>query len=237
MVQGRGDTVLNVNEIPRAGTTTAKNMSQRLGQKYGVDPSLLYTSAMEEGMSALFKNKITGIDTKGRKPSDPNYMEMGWNKDYSVKHESLGLNTFNERYPELVQGGYLPKDFKKNFSNEGFRSVESAMEAKAALMKFHYDDIDKYARQNGIALSPKARDFFALADYSGGEGMGHKMLSDYSRNGYLENDKFLQNRPVSGTGLSAASYGPTKTGDEGAYAHLMHKMKLRDAIKNEGYFQ
>src|ERR1700677_1247184 len=55
-LQGRGDTVLRVNDIPRTGTDTMKNLTTKVGNQYGIDPALLYSSSMEEGASGLFKN-------------------------------------------------------------------------------------------------------------------------------------------------------------------------------------
>src|SRR6202021_119665 len=42
-LEGRGDTVLKTNEIPRTGTDTMKNISTTMGKKYGIDPALLYS--------------------------------------------------------------------------------------------------------------------------------------------------------------------------------------------------
>jgi hypothetical protein len=238
-LEGRGDTVLKVNDVPRAGSSTAKNISTKAASQYGVDPALLYSSAMEEGLSGLFKDRGTGLDTKHRKPGDFGYQDFYSDKEYPVAgKESLGLNTFADRFPDLVKGGYLPKDFSKNFrQTEGapgemknnFKNVESAMQAKAAMLKYHYDDIDSYAAHRGIKLSPKARDFFALAEYNGGEGTGHSMLNDYYNNGQLEGDKFLQQRPTSGKGLKDTSY-------KDVYDHVNRRVKMASALKEQSLF-
>jgi len=238
-LEGRGDTVLKVNEIPRGSTLSAKVLSAQAASKYGIDPALLYSSAMEEGMSGLFKDKNTGIDTKHRKPTDVGYQDFYGDKDFPVNGDwSFGLNTFSDRYPDLVKKGYLPSSFVNNFrgpKNEGqwnkndFKDAGSAMQAKAAMLKYHYDDIDSYARQRGITLSPKARDFFALAEYNGGEGTGHQMLNDYYNNGHLEGDKFLESRPTTGKGLKSTSY---KT----VYDNVSRRLKMREGLKSEGLF-
>lgn len=245
-LEGRGDTVLKINETPRGASDTMKNMAVKYGQQYGIDPALLHASAMEEGASGLFKNK-DGTDTKGRKPGDFGYQDYFGDKDFPVNGgQSFGFTTFAERFPDLVKGGYLPKEFANNFrgkTNEGqysandFKSTDAAMQAKAAMLKMHYDDIDSYAKKRGVALSPKARDFFALADYNGGEGTGHQMLNDYYNNGYLKDDKFLEKRPTSGKGLKESSYGAVSSTNEGIYAHVARRLKMRDNLKEQSLFQ
>lgn len=250
-LEGRGDTVLKVNEVPRTGTDTMKNISTAMGKKYGIDPALLYSSAMEEGASGLFKN-ANGKDTQGRSPGQQGYQDYYGDKDFPINGgQSFGFQTFAERFPDLVKKGYLPADFAKNFRGtkasaadpdpqhdaNNFKDVQSAMEAKAALLKYHYDDIDSYAKARKITLSPKARDFFAMADYNGGEGSGHQMLNDYYNNGYLENDKFLDKRPTTGKGLSASSYGPTATGNEGMYAHIARRLKMASNLKEQALIE
>lgn len=236
-LEGRGDTILKVNEIPRTGNDTAKNISQKAASKFGIDPALLYTSFMEEGGSGLFKDKGTGIDTKHRKPTDFGYQDYFGDKDYPINGgQSFGFNTFAERYPDLVKGGYLPKDFSKNFrgkGNEGqysandFKDVQSAMVAKAALLKYNYDYVDKYASKKGIELSDKARDFFALAAYNGGEGAVLKRLVKYKDAGLLENDKFLKQRPEMEKNIP---------NNLDVYGHVVPRIKRRDALKEQKHF-
>jgi hypothetical protein len=248
-LEGRGDTVLKVNEVPRGASDTIKNLATKSGKQYGIDPALLYSSMMEEGASGLFKNQSGNKDTKGRSPGQFGYQDLYYDKDFPVSgNNSFGLNTFADRFPDLVKKGLLPAEFAKNFrgaksenidqdlGRDDFKDTNSAVQATAALLKNHYDDIDSYAKQRGIKLSPKARDFFALADFNGGEGSGHKMLNDYYNNGYLENDKFLEKRPTSGKGLTASSYGPTQLGNEGMYNHIARRLKMASALKEQGLF-
>jgi hypothetical protein len=208
-------------------------MATDAASKLGIDPALLYTSAMNEGMSGLWGDKDGNIVTSG----NDKFPVSGYN--------SFGLDNFSDAYPALVKKGYLPADFQNNFSKrvippqEGdnktavnsadFKDTKSALMAKAAMMKMEYDDIDSYAKQRKITLSPKARDFFALVDYNGGEGTGHSMLNDYYNNGYLEGDKFLQNRPTTGKGLKADSY---KT----VYNNILQRISMRDALKEQQLF-
>jgi hypothetical protein len=236
-LEGRGDTVLKVNDVPRTGTDTAKNISKKAASQYGIDPALLYSSFMEEGGSGLFKDRGTGIDTKHRKPTDFGYQDYYGDKDYPINGgQSLGFQTFSTRFPDLVKGGYLPKDFSKNFrgkGNEGqysaddFKDVQSGIRAKAAMLKYHYDDVDSYAAHRGIKLSPKARDFFALAEYNSGEGGGHMLMHEYNKNGLLEGDRFLNERPES------SKKAPEK---DDIWSHVTRRMKMASNLKEQTLF-
>lgn len=243
-LEGRGDTVLKVNEIPRGASDTARNIATKSGKQYGVDPALLYSSAMEEGMSGLFKNQSGNKDTKGRTPDQFGYQDYYGDKDFPINGgQSFGFQTFAERFPDLVKKGYLPQSFASNFRGakasaadpdethdaNNFKTADAALQAKAAMLKYHYDDVDSYAKQRKITLSPKARDFFALAEYNGGEGTGHQMLNDYYNNGYLKDDKFLQARPTSGTGLKATSY-------KDVYDHVNRRLTMAANLKEQKLF-
>lgn len=237
-LEGRGDTVLKVNEVPRGATDTAKNISVKYGKQYGIDPALLYSSAMEEGMSGLFKDK-SGVDTKGRKPTDFGYQDYYGDKQYPINGgQSFGFNTFTDRFPDLVKKGYLDKSFASNFrgsANEGqfnkadFKSTDAAMQAKAAMLKYHYDDVDSYAAHRGIKLSPKARDFFALAEYNGGEGSGHLLMHQYNEKGLLEGDKFLEKRPDEGD--------KKKPDNLDIWGHVTRRTKMANALKEQALFE
>lgn len=242
-LEGRGDTIMKLNEIPRAGSDTAKNIAIKAASPYGIDPALLHASAMEEGASGLYKD-LNGKDTKGRKPGDFGYQDYYGDKQFPINGgQSFGFQTFSERFPDLVKKGYLSKDFENQFrgskpaqgadaavsSPNNFKTAEGAMQAKAAMLKYHYDDTDSYAKARGIKLSPKARDFFALAEYNGGEGTGHQMMNDYYNNGQLEGDKFLDKRPTSGRGLKETSY-------KDVYDHVNRRLKMASALKEQQLF-
>lgn len=224
LMSGRGDTPLRIHEIPSWGRTDSKQMAINSAKTVGLDPALLYSSAMEEGMSGLY------ADSKG--------MVNTWseNKDYPVSgYKNLGVDNFYDAYPGLVKKGYLPADFKNQFvksphTNEkgesvnsaDFKTPEAGMQAKAAMVRASRDEIDDYATKNNIKLSPKARDFFMLVSYNAGEGNAQKMMKSYNQKGYLKNDDFLNKRP-----------------DEswaGPYENVMRRLKMRDALKQETYF-
>ena len=225
----RGDTVLRINEVPGWGSTTAKNMSVNTAKKFGFDPALFYASAMEEGMSGLFKNEKGLANYSG----DMNYPTEG--------SYGFGLDNFVPLFPELVKRGYLPADFKDKFkpvkydepgfteNSANYKSPDDALMAKAAFMKYNQDEVDNYAKEMGITLSPKARSFFTLINYNAGAGNGRKMLRDYFNAGALKDDAFLKNRPVSGPGLKQTSW-------EQPYTNIIRRFKMADALRSEGYF-
>lgn len=240
-LEGRGDTVLKLNEVPRGGSDTMKNISTKAAKQYGLDPALLYSSAMEEGASGLFKNK-SGEDTKHRKPGEPGYEDDFGDKEYPISGgNSFGFQTFNGRFPDLVKKGLLPKDFESKFRNKDakiepgkveaandFKTVEDAMQAKAAMMKYGQSFVDDYAKEHNIKLTDKAKEYFTLAWFNGGEGAVHKM-TQYEKEGYLKDDKFLKEEPKE----DEANKG--KSND--VYGHTIRRIKMRDALRNENLFE
>lgn len=244
LMASRGDTPLRVNEIPRFGSDTSKNLSEKAYGALGIDPALGYASAMEEGMSAEFPDK----------DGDYKFDDSG-NKDYPVTGSATyGLDTFVSRFPELVQKGYLPASFKSQFiplktedksytqDSALYKTADAALQAKAAFLKSNYDEVDDYIKSHKIPLSPRARDFFALANYNAGKGVGLQMIADYNKNGYLKNDAFMSERPTKGEGLSDKSYGPTydehgkQTGD-GVYTNVKRRVLMAEALRKEGLFK
>lgn len=222
--EGYGDIPLRVNERPYKGTDTSKNIAIAAAKSTGIDPALIYTSSMVEGASGLFPNK------EGK-------VRYGDDKDYPVQGSAFGLNQFYDRIPEMIQKGYLPKnfDYKKYVPSEDektnnpnvttnsalFRTANDAMLAHAARLKLDYDEIDDYAKKQGISISPAARDFFALAHFN--SGLGKQMLKKYNDNGYLKGDAFLKARPDE-------SY-------KDIYDHVILRIKERDALKKEKLFE
>lgn len=245
LMQGRGDTPLRLNEVPEYGTDTAKNTAIKSAKGVGLDPAILHASAMEEGLGGWFADKN----------GEYSYERSGKSDKFPVNSSVvLGLDQVRDRIKEFQQKGYLPADFQKHYTNSEVHdknttdndidldSVESGMALKAAYLKSNYDEIDNFVKQKGITLSPKARDFFALANYNAGKGVGLQMLSDYNKNGYLKNDAFMNARPTNGEGLRASSYGPTyddkgkQTGD-GVYTNVLRRVKMAEALKKEGLFE
>lgn len=223
LMEGRGDTPLRINETMDEASDTAKNLTIKAAKPLGLDPALLYSSSMEEGMSGLFKDKNGESDFSG-------------NKDYPTPgYKNFGLDDFADKVPALVRKGYLSKDFSNQFvkhvqTNEqgrqvnsaDFKSPDVALQAKAAVVKDFQDQTDDYAKKNGIQLSPKAREFFALAAYNGGAGNMRKMMSEYNKKGALKDDNFINNQET----------GSYKT----IHTNISRRLLMRDALSNEGLF-
>jgi hypothetical protein len=230
LMSGRGDTPLRINEIPAWGKGKAKDLAIAASQKLGLDPAVLYSSAMEEGMSGIYPHVFKGREKDGL------LVQSSGNKDYPVSgYINFGLDNFADAFPGLVKKGYLPPDFQNQFmksreinekkmpvNSANFKNPESALTAKAAMMRASRDDIDEFASKNKIPLSPKARDFFTLIHYNAGSGSAQQMLQSYNSKGYLKGDTFLNKQPD-------ASWG-------GPYENVIRRLKMAEALRNEGYF-
>jgi hypothetical protein len=228
LMSGRGDTPLRINEIPGTykDTLSAKQIALNASGSLGLDPALLYSSAMEEGMSGLYPNKQGEVDFSG-------------DEDFPVSgYQSFGLDTFSDAFPDLVKKGYLPKEFEKEFKKhvepprEGdnkvavnsayFSNAENAFKAKAAMIRNSRDELSDYAAKNKINLSDKAKDFFTLISFNAGPGNARKMLREYNTMGVLKNDSFLQKRPSKSWAVP--------------YENAIRRVQMADALREEGYF-
>lgn len=233
-LQGRGDTVLKVNEVPRGASGPIKEVATKAAKQYGIDPALLYSSFMEEGGSGLFKNK-DGTDTRHRKPGEYGYQAFYGDKEFPINgNESLGMPNFNQVFPDLVSKGYLPKDFKEKFrgkdgefSGNDFKTLDDGLKAKAAWMKMSYDEVDAYAKEKGIELSKKAKDFFALADFNSGENF-KKILKRYNDEGLLKDDKFLKEHPHKDEKIEEK---------DDVWAHVQRRLYMANNLKKEKHFE
>lgn len=234
-MQGRGDTPLRINEVPFTAhdRLPIKQSASNAAKRLGLDPALFYSSAMEEGMSGMFKKGYEG-ETFFNSSSYDDYPVSGF--------AGIGLDTFGGRFPELVKKGYLPADFQKKFkmalnTNEkgeavqsgDFRSVEDALMAKAAMTRLSRDEVDNYAKSHNIQLSPKARDFFTYINYNAGAGNAQKMLMDYYNAGALKDDAFLKERPTKGGHLKTTSW-------KQPYDNVIRRVKMAQALMDEGYY-
>lgn len=228
LMSGRGDTPLRINEIP--GTykdkLTSKQIAVNASGKLGLDPALLYSSAMEEGMSGLYPNNEGQVDFSG----DENYPVSGY--------QSFGLDTFSDAFPTLVKKGYLPQEFEKEFKKkvepprEGdnkvavnsadFSNADAGFRAKAAMTKNYRDEVEDFASKNKIKLSDKAKDFFTLVSFNAGPTNARKMLKEYNSIGALKGDSFLKNRPSKSWAVP--------------YENVIRRIQMADALKAEGYF-
>jgi len=235
-VQGRGDAPLRLNEVPNVQNEklTVKQSSLNAGKKLGLDPVLLYASAMEEGVSGMFKK---GYEGEG-------YFNSSSYEDFPISgFAGVGLDNFADSFKGLVKKGYLPADFEKKFrrtimTNEkgqethsgDFKTIEDVFQAKAAMMKDSEDQVVNYAKRNNINLSPEAKRFFSLINYNAGEGNAQKMLVDYEKAGVLKDNSFLKARPTKGGNLKDTSW-------KQPYDNVMRRWKMAEALKQEGLFE
>lgn len=237
LMAGRGDTPLRINEIPAWGKGKSRDLAVTASQGLDIDPAVLYSSAMEEGMSGIYPHVFKGREKDGL------LVQSSSNKDYPVSgYINFGVDNFADAYPGLVKKGYLPADFQNNFvksrevneknmpvNSANFRNPEAALRAKAAMLRSSRDDVDEYATKKGLKLSPKARDFFSLVNYNAGSGNARQMLEEYNEAGYLKDDSFLKERPAKGGRLKATSW-------QQPYENVIRRLKMAEALRNEGYF-
>lgn len=230
LVSGRGDTPLRINENPAWGKSSSKALSVETAKKLGLDPEILYASAMEEGMSGLYPHVFKGREKDGL------LVQSSGDKEYPISgYMSFGLDRFGETYPGLIKKGYLPADFEGRFKkvpkvNEkledvmsaDFKSPEDALLAKAATMRISKDEIEDYISKNKVNLSPEAKKFFTLVSYNAGAGNARKMLDEYNKAGYLKSDDFLKKRPSESWKVP--------------YENVMRRIQMARALREEGYF-
>lgn len=176
-----------------------KNVSSQTG----LDPAFLAANAMQEGMNDVIINK--------RKGKFMDYTEF---EDYPVSgYAYYGLDTFGSKYPELVKKGYLPTDFNKNFvpnqkKNEKqqdimsaeFKTNKDALLAKSAMIRDIADNVDEYAKKNGINLEPKAKNYFIMSAYNGGFGNA-KIMMDEMKGSNVSQSEFISKGLTSRKGV------------------------------------
>lgn len=199
-----------------------------------VDPALLYSSAMEEGMSG-------SVDEKASERASANYVDWSEkNKDKAQDYPvdgfyNYGLDQFAKQAPELEKKGYLPKGFSKSFTefpaeNEkhekitgaAFDTDANALIAKSAMLRQSKDQLEGYLKKENIKLSDKQKDFFTLSAYNYGDEGVKKMIKSYEEKGYLKDDKFLD------THFKPASY-------EGVYKNVQSRLQSAKQLKDEKY--
>lgn len=156
--------------------------------KSGINPSLLFSSAYQEGMNKAILSPDTvseaftmaekkGLDTKTF-PVDGFY--------------NYGLDTFGDRYANLKK--YLPPGFETEFKVFGaknekgepiktaaFKTNEGALIAKAAMLRQAADSLAQFAKEKKIVVAPEDMDYFTLAQYNGGPANARHMLLEYAK--------------------------------------------------------
>lgn len=230
---------------------TVKQSVYKAAKSTKINPALLYTSAMEEGLNtAIYQPdnaRSTSYDVMkdnldiAKKVNKSDIGGADWEKKYPIDgFNAYGLDTFGDNAKDLIKKGYLPKDFgDKNYSvfegiNEkgkkvptaAFASHQDALTAKAAMIRQSQDQLDTYNKKKGYKLSDQGRDFFTLANYNGGEGTMQKMLDLYNTKGYLKNDAYLNPTFKPGKG----EYGEP-------YKNVQKRIQNKKVLEDEGYFK
>lgn len=222
------------DDLPFSGTNV-KQAVYSAANSTGVDPSLLFASSMEEGMSKDIDDpqrtsKAYNTATDKKKLFDK--------EKYPVDgYQAFGLDTFSSQAPELIKKGYLPKDFNKNYkafiapnekgalvNSAAFTTEDAALQAKAAMLRNTRDNLQDYEDKNKIELTPKQLDFFNLVGYNAGEGTMKDMIKSYNEKGYLKDDKFLTDDK-----FKPASYPDP-------YTYAQRRLVNRDRLNDEGHF-
>lgn len=234
---GYGDIPLRVNEKPYWGSDTSKNLAIREAKKVGIDPALFYASSMIEGQSGLYPGARKDLNGQVQYTGDKEYpVSALW---------SFGLDSLQDYLPALKKKGYLPADFEKNYKvwdkagspagpeyraeNVMFKNADAGIQAKAAMMKAFYDELDDYAKNKNLKLTPAQRDFFTLAHFNSG-AHGYQMLDAYNKAGLLKDEKFLEKMPILPiSGVSPALH-------KQIYSNVLPRILAAKGLKNEGYF-
>lgn len=225
---------LETKKLPFSHSTVKKAI-YNAAQSSGLDPALLYSSAMEEGLREGIDKPDNVSEAYSMATSKKKFDE----NEYPIDgFRTYGLDTFGDQYAALKKKGYLPEGFEKQFTqfealNEqngkvhsaAFKTEDAALQAKAAMLRSTRDNLGAYAKKNNIKLSDKQQDFFNLVGYNAGEGNMQKMIQSYKQKGYLKDDNFLTD-----TNFKPASYGQP-------YTYAQRRLVNDDILKKEGYFQ
>lgn len=169
--------------LPYSQDRLASEVVKSAATKMGVNPSMLFTSAWQEGMNkAAFK------------PDDVSPQYAKYEKEFSDfpvdGYGNYGLDNFGTNYAELKK--YLPEGFEKQFktfkaTNEkgqkvltaAFKTDEDALTAKAAFIRLEMDKVNAYAEKKGIKLDDTTQNYFTLSSYNSGFGNAQKIMDEY----------------------------------------------------------
>jgi hypothetical protein len=153
----------------------------------GIDPSLLLSSAFQEGMnkaiahpdeiSQSYLDNVKGDDEKNF-PVDGFY--------------NYGIDKFSEYLPKIKK--YLPEGFESQYKlypgkNEqgemvdtaAFKTNEAALIANAAILKDAMGEVEGYAKEKGVQLDDQAKNYFTLARYNAKPENFKIMMDEYSK--------------------------------------------------------
>lgn len=157
-----------------------------VSEKTKINPSLLLSSAMQEGMNQAITH--------------PDEVSEAYVNSKDIDHNAFpvdgfynyGLDRFGDNYQRLKK--YLPEGFEQRFKpfkaiNEkkepittaAFDTNESALIAKSAMLKDAQVQIEEYAKKKGITIPEEDKDYFVLSAYNGGIGNGKSILDEYAK--------------------------------------------------------
>lgn len=215
--------------------TTVKDSIYTVARQSGVDPAILYTSAMEEGMKLALNGRDTFERREGynqfRKSNPKGAQEFPIDGGYFY-----GLNTFGDKYGKLIKPSSLPRGFKYApypqkdsqgntlYTSAAFRTHDDAIAAKAAMMKQVEDAMTARLQKNGLNLTPEARKFFDMVGYNMGEDKTIEMIQSYQQKGYLKDDRFLD------PNFQPASW-------KEPYTNVQRRYQNYRILNDQGYFK
>jgi hypothetical protein len=162
----------------------ASVVAMNAAKRVGVNPSLFYASAFQEGLNKAIAHPDEVSEA---------YLNAKVGSDYPVDgFYNYGVDRFGEKAKDLMDKGYLPKDFdfkpypalnekKENVTTAAFRNNGDALTAKAAMLRDTMDNVTALAKRKGITLDEDAQNYFALVGYNAGEGNADKMLDAYAK--------------------------------------------------------
>jgi hypothetical protein len=164
--------------------------------KTGVSPSLLMSSAFQEGMNKAINNPdevsipYDEAQVKGLIPADYP-VDAFWN---------YGIDQFDKYLPSIQKD--LPEGFDQRYKtyqakNEkgepintvAFKTNEDALLVKSLILKNALSEVDNYAKERGVTLDDKSRNYLALAKYNSAEENFPIMFDEVSK--AKDRDKFI----------------------------------------------
>lgn len=199
-----GDEIKKLSSKPMPyDNKSSLDIVRSVAKRTGVDPALLYSSAFQEGMNKAIARPDEVSEA---------YNNAKVSTDYPVDgFYNYGLDTFSDRFPDLVKKGYLPQEFQNQFKsypaqNEAqkvntaaFRNNEDALTAKAAILRDLQDRVTEKAKAKGIDLDPKGLNYLTLAFYNAKEKSASKLFDEYAA--AKDKDAFVDNGQTSMKGI------------------------------------
>lgn len=196
------DTAYFLDYLDKKDLSTGKTLKEIItnaSKDLDIDPTFLMSTALAEGL-----DRYQFFETGDKAKDSARKMKLAENKIDG--HLTLGLDTIGNKESQLRKGGYLREDLKfkvKDFVNEknetvktaNFENLEDAVYVMAGLARKEYDDLIEYAQENNIELTPEQEEYFTDVAYNAGAGNARKMLSSYSKKGYLKDNNFITEAP------------------------------------------